>query len=563
MLTLSSCKNTDPDSPFMHAICAAIGDLQGLRRMWQAVSRFAVNDELIHLPAFGGSRLDERCLAEMLPILIAAAAIRSDDDEEEEEALQEYSAAGHELLRLVLDTSEALLQSRKVLQGTLDRMAGKVPSGALLLQGIFICTELVIPSVIARALQTYIMCAEVLPAQDFVVPAVCEAAKMGEAIALFQPDSVLSVTLQHAKALNLSSVGLALVICHAMAGADIGIVLLSDPSSVLKAQSELLRRISALVDESPDVEFYQEAATAICNLLQRYPSGAEQLLFPEMPKSMLKALVQTAVHQQQQEALLQLLQHSQSQKQLQCFPVNLLQAAAASPLPHSAAAIAVMEQLVSMLLQQEQRVPVAAAAFLLQQLKQASSHQQWQHLQQWLEAECRSAPPSAASQFLLRLLNLSIEGSQQQLWPDMSWQLYELLLSGQEEWGPEQQALPAAAANALIQQQGRQQADHGGAAKRVVQVWHHYSTASAAAAAGALCILRLQPAAQEKIVTALVTTGDDQHAVSLVQDVPQLLPTLAAAWQQLGKRVEVGLLDAALELAVQEGTLEAGGAAES
>jgi hypothetical protein len=218
---------------------------------------------------------------------------------------------------------------------------------------------------------------------------------------------------------------------------------------------------------------------------------------------------------------------------------------------------------VEQLLQQGHALPAAAAVALLQDSQTQEgrvSRQQWQQLLEWLSALCRSAPPAAASPFLFWLLIISSnkQPEQQQLSPDQSWQLYELLLSCQEEWGPEQQGIPAAAADGLIQQQ---RVDHGGGAKRLIQVWDHFSKA-AAATEGTVCFLQLQPATQEKVLTGLVTTGDDQHAVSLVQVVPQLLPTLAAAWQQVSRRVDVGLLEAALRLASLEGRQEAARAAE-
>jgi hypothetical protein len=521
--------------------------------MWQAVSRF--DAELIQLPAFGASRLDEKCLAEMLPLLVVASPVR----DEEEEKLQEESAAGRELLSLVLGTAEALLQSRNPLQGSFDKRPGEVPSGALLLQGILQCRALVIPSIIARALQIYVAHPGISPSEGFLLPAVCAAAKEDGPGALFQPDSVLSVTLQHAKALNIQIAGLAEVMCHAMAGADLGSGPEAGNNSVLEAQSQLLRRISALVEDTPWVRLLPEAAGATSTLLQRHPSAAEQLLFPEMPKSVLEATVQAAVDQKQPQALLQLLQHSQSQKQLQSFPVNLLQAAATSPLPHSAAAISAMEQLVSMLLQQGQKTPVAAAAFLLQEPEQASSHchKQWQHLQQWLAAECRSAPSSAAFHFLLQLLDLSIMGTQQQVSRDQSWQLFELLLSCQEDWGPEQQGLPAAVADALIQQQGQGQVGTGDSAGRVVQVWKCFCRTTRDKVD---MFQQLQLATQQHVVTALVKTGNDEQGVAIVWQVPQFLQVLAEEWQKK-RRVEVRLLTSALQLAVKEDTELSAGAA--
>jgi hypothetical protein len=366
------------------------------------------------------------------------------------------------------------------------------------------------------------------------------------------------VILQHAKALNVQKAGLAVVICHAMEGADLGKGPQAERSRLLEAQSQLLRHISALAGDTPWVRLSPQAAQATSNLLQSCPSGAEQLLFPEMPNSVLKALVQAAVDQKQPEALLQLLQHSQSQKQLRGFPLELVQAAASSPLPHSATAVSIMEQLVSMLLRQDQEIPAGAAAFLLQQPEQVSSHEneQWQQLQQWLEAECRFAPPAAASHLLLQLLDLSIEGKQQ-LSHDQSWQLFELLLSCQEEWGSEQQGLPAAVANALIQQEWQGQQGTGDSAGRVVQVWKCFCRTPGD---DVDMFQQLQPATQQHVVTALVKTGNDEQAVRIVLQVPHFLRVLAEEWQQR-RRVEGRLLTAALQLAVKEDSESSAGVA--
>jgi hypothetical protein len=525
--------------------------------MWQAVSRFAVDAELSQQPAFGASRLDEKCLAEMLVTLAAASAITNAELSDEEGDSHEKSSAGCQLLSYALDTAETILQGEKFVQGSFEERPSNMPLGALLLQGVFNCRALVIPSIIARALQTYVAYPGISPVQDAIIPAACAAAKKDGPLALFQPDSVLSLTLQHAKALHIQKAGLAEVICHAMEGADLGSGTEHDSSSMLEAISQLLLRISALVEDAPWVRLLPEAAGAISSLLQSHPSATEQLLFPKMPKSVLEALVQAAVGQKQPEALLQLLQHSQSQKHLQGFPLELVQAAAASPLPHSAAAISIMEQLVSLLLQQGQKTPVAAAAFLLQEPEQVSSqqHKQWQHLQQWLEAECRSAPPAAASHLLLQLLDLSMEGSQQQVSRDQSWQMFELLLSCQEDWGPEQQGLPAATADALIQRQG--QVGTGDSAGRVVQVWKCFCKMPEDKVD---MFQQLQPATQQHVVTALVKMGDEEQAVAVVSCVPRLLRVLADAWQH-GKQIEGRILTAALQLAVKEDTELSAGAA--
>jgi hypothetical protein len=309
-----------------------------------------------------------------------------------------------------------------------------------------------------------------------------------------------------------------------------------------------------------------EPAAALVVMLAQAPDLAQQLLTPKVPVAVLSELLKTAAEGKVEGALLQILQYCSQQQQLHQVSSSLLSLVSAAPLPDTAEAAQARQQVIAQLLQQGCTPCTASAAALLHYLTQGGSRsssaakqqEQWQQLLAWLTSECRSAPVRAAAAGLMyELLALS---QQQQLSALQSWQLYELLLSLQEEWkGPEHQALPAAAADALIQQQG--QLPGGDATARVLQVWQHFAGRTGAA------ITELQSSSQQQVVCALVSSGAHDQALALVQQVPQHLGTLVEGWKQQQQeeqqqQVKDELLANTLQLAVQVGTLEAAAAAE-
>jgi hypothetical protein len=528
------------------------------------------------LPAFGEQRPDEAWLAEQLRVLAAQLQVAAEEinlffkrhEIDSQISNQTAKSAVQRLLLASLDTARALI----CLLGGSQVQPADSP-GEVLLEGV--CSTAPIAGfTLAQYYPVILGILDVLASvPSLAAPKSLQAAMSGLAVASAADGDVAALVdvLQRQEVLALGQQVATATLCAGIARAcELVLVAIAEPKDrkredVLLQLWRAFQETAAVGGQEPQknaATLEPAAAAAIVAVLVGRPAMGQQLITPEVPLGIMSGILWAAVDSDALKVVLDLLQHCSNMQQLQQLPYELLKAVA--PLPCLQKGAQIRQQVIEQLLQQGHGLPGAAVDALLQDLKTeegGAGREQWQQLLEWLSAVCRSAPPTAAASFLVQLLITNSE--EQQLSPDQSWQLYELLLTCQKDWGPGQQGLPAAAADALIQQQGRQQMDHGKVAKLVVQVWDHYNNAAAATAAGAVCFVQLHPATQDRVVTALVTTGDDQQAVSLVQEVPQLLPTLAAAWQQLGKTVEVGLLEDALALAVQEGTQKAAGAAQS
>ena len=521
----------------------------GLQRIWHAVVKFSVDQELQNTLALGFGRLDALWLSTFLSKLNIEEACDPLNEEGGGKDVHGGRRAVLEVLRSAVDVAETMLQSGEQVQTIREGRIDTVSAGGAMLKAVLEHPKLLGASQhIIRVLKLYVEYPSGIDAD--VLSAVCEAAKQNGAMAFFSADSVLLFAFDHAQPLRLTDADLARVASCAIAG-GLGTGQEIEGRRYLEAQAQLLRKVLALAQGSQDVALSDQAAGVLADLLQNDPSAAEQLLFPELPLSMVQALVFMAVEQQQPEALLQLLQHSLTSEQLQSFPLWVLQLAAELPLPETAAAASVQMHLLGLLLQQGQQPPTAAIAALLQAIN--SSPEQWQLFLEWLSRECRSAPPSAAAGFLSELLSLSSQDQQQveeeqqqlsladnkkryqqqqlvQLSPDQQWQLYELLQSCQEGWNGEQQGLPAAAADAIIQQQGDQAGVEGRWARRVLVVWEHFCRILPSAELSANGTKQLNRRTQQLVLGALVGSGAYAQALEVVKEVPRQLGHLVAAW---------------------------------
>ena len=369
--------------------------------------------------------------------------------------------------------------------------------------------------------------------------------------------SFVYVVQQQAEALKFSGQDVLAVISSALEGAT---MVAGSAEGLAREQIaglvELCSLVVATAKQNPEVVIDQGLGRSLLSALLATPAVADQLLVVDVPLRVVEVMLESALASGDSKGLKLLLQYCVDSDQLQQLPDELMAAAAGAPGPLLAGAAQLRLQVLEVLLQ-EGRVPSATAAATLVGYQQ-NGELQWQQLLDWVATGCMSTPPAAAAGFLWQLLSLR-SSEQQQLSPEQSWQLYELLLSCQEGWKGEQQGLPAAAADALIQQQGKA---GGKAADRVVVVWEHF------AGRGGGRVIQLQPAGQRQVVFALVQVNADDGALALVQHVPQQLGALVAAWteqkQQEGivGHLHAELLARALQLTVEAGTSEAAAAAE-
>ena len=535
----------------------------------------ALDPQLAQLPAFGSRRPDEAWLGEQLCRSCASLAAahkgtltssgdgNAVDVHQNEQQLQLTIS---DLLLQCVDAAAKLLQdsapaSRAPAQqaGSSSKSSAQLLPGASLLEAV--CStagrlqnpDLELAPVILKVLQLV----GALPhiSQPKSMPAALNSVAAGAAAA--GDLEKLQTFLQQAADVGLSSGARGAMLAAAVGTAAQAAV---SPGGLNGKQLDVLLELwPQLVTEDSCISIGSATAAALVMLMSQTPSVGQQLLTGELPVVMLQELLQAALTNKSDAALLELLQHCSNQKQLPQLPVDLLSSIAAAPLPAFPEAVQARQQVVGQLLQQG-RVPSAtASAALLRDVQQArgsSMQEQWQQLLGWLCAECRSCPaPAAASALLYQLL---VSTQHQQASPDWSWQLYELLLSCQEGWEGEHQGLPAAAADALIWQQGQLSRAGDG---RVLQVWKHYSSSGD--------MIQLQPTSQQQVVTGLVKAGNHYQALALVQQVPQQLGTLVGGWREQQQQEGVGgqagpeLLEAAMQLAVKEGTAAAATAADT
>jgi hypothetical protein len=336
---------------------------------------------------------------------------------------------------------------------------------------------------------------------------------------------------------------------------------------------------SELVAVAPEWK-QQPLTSAAAAALLATPGVIRQLLQPGLPVLLVQALLQGAVPAQASAAAQEVVDYALDQGLLQQMPGELVGQVAAL----SGAKVGWQSQLqmVGLLLEQGQALSREGAAALLEGCGAAAASAEaakleregevgdgvgkegrWQQLLALLRIKCTTAPAAAAYGSICML----IEAGEGRLDREQLWQLYELLLVCQaaKGWGEEHLGLSAAACNVLIVQQAKpeqQQQGHGDegfklACERVLQVWQQFAQAFP----GEQAARELEQEAQLRLLRALVSSREGTAALGLVQQLPVLLPTLVEHWQQQSDTVGTGLLMQALQVAVQQGTSDAAGAA--
>lgn len=367
--------------------------------------------------------------------------------------------------------------------------------------------------------------------------------------------SIHQLVMRHTSALQLTTQDVAVVHSAAVVHAILHASSLESDSCSESAQMwsgiQAMFKAAEAACAGSAVSLTAEAASQVSRLLQNQPMVAQHLLAKKLPLQVLQCLLQSAADSKHAASAHQLLQHAKQHDMLQCLSPVLLAVAvqcsnATAADSAAAAGKAMDQQLLAILLQQGQVPDVATVAALIRAA--SGSKEQWQQLLDWLQEQCSTAPVATAYSFLCRLLQASsscVPG-------DNTWQLYELLqqCQGQQRtqspWPAEQQGLPAEICSALIIQ-------HSTVVPRVLQLWHDSKLASGD---------QLSSQAQKHLISALITAGELEEALGIVQQVPQQLLHLAQMLQQHAINPTDPQMVQLLRLAAQVDSSEAAAAAE-